>query len=74
MSINDIKLAYSKLKNTILSYKQMTQRFEGDHELFRFDTKLLFKFEIKGHALVFYVYTEETPDPEIYHYDVLLDE
>lgn len=54
MSRNGVKLAYSKIKNTILAYKDMKQRFARDYETFRHGEKLLFKIELGENSVFLY--------------------
>ncbi len=55
MSVNDIKLAYSKMKNTILSYKNTKQRYNGVAEYFFVERKPVAQFEIAPECLKIYV-------------------
>lgn len=45
-SKNSIKLAYSRLKNTILGYRDVKQRYSGAFELFKKSNKILCRMEI----------------------------
>ena len=45
-SKNSIKLAYSRIKNTVLNYKDVKQRYSGAFELFKKSNKILCRMEI----------------------------
>lgn len=67
MSKNGVKLAYSKLKNTILSYRDIKQKFVSHYETFKYEEKLLFRMEI-GEDSVFLFCAKETEalDKEVF--------
>lgn len=69
MSVNSVKLAYGKVKNTILSYKGMSQKYDGDREIFLSGRKTLFKIEIGAeNSLYLYLKLEkEISDEEFCH-------
>lgn len=52
LSKNSVKLAYSKLKNTILSYFNVKRSYVGKAEKFEFNGKLMFRFTVENDALV----------------------
>lgn len=55
LSPNSIKLIYSKLKNTILAYKDVKQRYVDDEEVFKKGNKLLARIELdNGGVTVFF--------------------
>jgi EAL domain-containing protein (putative c-di-GMP-specific phosphodiesterase class I) len=67
MSINSIKLAYSKTKNTILSYKDMKQQFVDNYEIFSNKKKVLFRIEIGSDSVLLYCAIDPSSiDKEIY--------
>lgn len=52
LSKNAVKLAYSKLKNTLLSYSGVKRSFSGKSEIFTVGEEVVVKFGIEGDALV----------------------
>lgn len=50
-SVNAVKLAYSKLKNTALSYKGVKRKYDGDKEKFSFGGKVVFAFSVGENEL-----------------------
>ena len=46
MSKNSLKYAYSKIKNVIMSYVDVTASFQGALENFRYDRKIILRFAI----------------------------
>jgi EAL domain-containing protein (putative c-di-GMP-specific phosphodiesterase class I) len=69
MSKNGVKLAYSKLKNTILSYKGIKQKFVEASETFKLNGKLLFVMEIGEGSVLFYANVDsETLDKEEFNH------
>lgn len=70
MSKNGVKLAYSKLKNTILSYKGVKQRYVNDTETFTSGDKLLFLMEIGQDSVLIYLNIDaDKLDKEKYGHD-----
>ena len=58
MSTNGIKLAYSKVKNTVLSYKNTKQRYDGIGERYTLEKEKVMLVEISGDSLYFYLKAE----------------
>ncbi len=54
MSVNSVKLAYSALKNAIMSYEGVRQRFGKKSETFTLNGEKIFRFEIGDEELLFY--------------------
>ena len=50
-SVNAVKLAYSKLKNAILSYSGVRRAYAGKSERFTYNGELMFRFEIEDGML-----------------------
>lgn len=75
MSRNAVKLAYSKLKNTILSYRDMNQKFAGERETFSRGGKVLFIIEIGEGSVLFYAAADPaTLDKEVFSHQAMIDE
>ncbi len=55
LSKNTIKLTYSRLKNTILGYKEVKQRYSGAYELFKKSNKILCRIEIVDDIINLYL-------------------
>lgn len=69
LSRNSVKLAYSKIKNTVLSYEGMKQRYNGKRELFKYGEDRLFSLEIGEDELYVYAAAEaEKLDKAYYRY------
>jgi len=54
MSKNSLKYAYSKIKNTIMSYVDVTASFQGALENFRYNRKIILRFAIHKNTLQLY--------------------
>ena len=54
MSKNSLKYAYSKIKNVIMSYVDVTASFQGALENFRYDRKIILRFAIHKNTLQLY--------------------
>lgn len=54
LSKNSIKLAYSRLKNTLLNYRDVKQRYSNGFELFKKSNKILCRMEIGEDCLNLY--------------------
>lgn len=54
MSPNSLKYRYSKLKNEIMSYSQMTHSFDGLFENFRINRNVILRFSVSNDKLFLY--------------------
>ena len=54
MSPNSLKYRYSKLKNEIMSYSQMTHSFDGLFENFRINRNIILRFSVSNDKLFLY--------------------
>lgn len=52
LSKNSVKLAYSKLKNILLSYKGVKRAYAGKSERYTYNDELIFRFTVESDALV----------------------
>lgn len=72
LSRNSVKLAYGKIKNTILSRAGMRQRYNGASELFAAEDERLFRLEIGDDELIVYCAGDKNSlDKSLYRYTVM---
>lgn len=65
MSVNSVKLAYSALKNAIMSYEGVKQRFGKKSETFSLNGEKIFRFEIGDEELLFYPLSSKVKNQEV---------
>lgn len=71
MCKNRVKYYYSKLKNLIMSYADVKQKFDGVFEIFRYNRKIILRFGVNDGAL--YVYCALDPksiDNKVYPHKI----
>ena len=72
-SVNAVKLAYSKLKNTALSYKGVKRKYDGDKEKFSFGGKVIFAFSVGENELEVICAGENPPKKDVFFRSASLD-
>lgn len=73
MSVNTLKLYYSKLKNTVLSYKETKQKFDTEGESYFLKGEEVARAEMDGDKLYFFLAISDELDKKAYPHKLMAE-